>query len=380
MPTFKQRPLLNVALRVARLGGKSLIRQAVEILLLRQRNPTLGATDYYTFRLYDPDYASSRPEDYLGWRAEQQLALALNPRTVVTPAWDKFTFTLVARAFDLPVPKLIALYRPRAPAAAHVAGTITDTPEDVVKWLRTNTQWPVFAKPSYGQQSVGSFHLAGYGSDEDALITRRGEKLPVERFVRDVVEAPNVPFYQREMGYLFQEVLRPHEQIARLSGSQSISSVRVVLIQDAAGVEIVATILKIAGGQNDSDQMGDRFGENLIAVVDLHTGRVGTVIDRHARIAKVPGAAQLTDHFILPDWEEALALCRRAAAVFPLMRIQHWDVALTDHGPRLLEVNDIGAIAGVQGFGRGLLTDRLRALLRAHGDSKKIPWIKRLCG
>lgn len=378
---LKQRPMLDKALRVARLSGKSLIRQAIEIIRLRHRNPTLGATDYYRFQLHDPEYtASSRPEDYLGWRAEQQLALTLNPRTAVTPAWDKLTFTVIAQAFDLPVPKLIALYRSRTHAAAHVAEAIADSPDALAKWLRTNTRWPVFAKPSYSQQSLGCFHLTGYQTDGDVLVTRRGEKLPVERFVSDIVEAPNGPFYQREMGYLFQEVLRPHEQIARLTGSQSISCARVVLIQDAAGVEVVATIWKIATGQNDSDQMGARYAGNLLGGVDPTSGRVGPVINYQGLIVELPGAAQLTEAFVLPDWEEALALCRRAAAVFPLMRIQHWDVALTDRGPCLLEVNDIGAIAGLQCFGRGLLTDRMRALLRSHADSAKVPWIRRLCG
>jgi hypothetical protein len=153
----------------------------------------------------------------------------------------------------------------------------------------------------------------------------------------------------------------------------------VALIQDAAGVEVVATIWKIAAGQNDSDQMAVQYVGNLLGGVDPRSGRVGPVINYQGHFVELPGSARSTDPFVLPDWEQALALCRRAAAVFPLMRIQHWDVALTDHGPVLLEVNDVGAIAGLQCFGRGLLTDRMRALLRSHGDARKIPWISRLC-
>jgi hypothetical protein len=380
MLRLKERLMLDTALRVSREGGKSLIRQALDIIELKRRNPTMGVKDYFRFRLYDPEYtAASRLEDYLGWRAEQQLALALNPRTVVMPAWDKFTFALIARAFDLPVPKLIGLYRPRMDQSAHVAEAIANTPDALAIWLRTNNHWPVFAKPSYSQGSQGCFYLAGYQTDGDVLVTRRGTKLPVDQFVSDVVGAHNVPFYQRDMGYLFQEVLRPHPQVSRLTGNPLVSSVRVVLIQDEAGIEIVAAVWKIATGQHDTDQFTRQFPGNLLAAVDTETGRVGTVIDYEWRVARVPGAGASTDGFVLPDWDEALPLCRRAAALFPLMRIQHWDVALTDRGPYLLEVNDIGSISGPQGFGRGLLTDRMRALLRSHGDAKKIPWISRLC-
>jgi hypothetical protein len=59
------------------------------------------------------------------------------------------------------------------------------------------------------------------------------------------------------------------------------------------------------------------------------------------------------------------------------MRIQHWDGALTDQGPRLLEVNDPGSLDG-QVYGRGILTARMRALLLRHGDPSKYVLARRL--
>ena len=59
------------------------------------------------------------------------------------------------------------------------------------------------------------------------------------------------------------------------------------------------------------------------------------------------------------------------------MRIQHWDIALTDRGPCLLEVNDIGSLAG-QVYGKGVLTPRVRSLLQRHGNPAKHLLAKRL--
>jgi len=81
--------------------------------------------------------------------------------------------------------------------------------------------------------------------------------------------------------------------------------------------------------------------------------------------------------FVLPDWAEALALCRRAAAMVPLMRMQHWDIALTNRGPCLLEVNDMGSLAG-QVYGRGVLTPFVRTLLQRHGNPARYALAKRL--
>jgi Sugar-transfer associated ATP-grasp len=380
----KRRELLDIALRVSKRTGKSVLRQALEFIQLKRRNPTLGASDYYWFRLYDPEYmGASRPEDYIGWRAEEQLAWALNPRGAVTPAWDKLTFTLIAHSFDLPVPELIALYRPGADRLVHVAADFLNTPDALATWLRANTRWPVFAKPSYGARSAGVHCLAGYQPEGDALLTLRGEKLPLNRFVSDVVGAPSGFSYRREMGYLFQEVLQPHPEIVRLTNSRSISGVRIVVILDDAGVEVVASLWKIAADQNDSDLYTTeqpRFAGNMMADIEPRTGRVGKIFDLQGKFARLPGADPSVDCIILPNWDEVIALCTRAATIFPLMRIQHYDVALTERGPCILELNDWGAILGLQQFGRGLLTDRMRALLRSYGDRTEAPWIGRLCG
>mgnify|MGYP000913223704 CR=1 FL=1 len=81
----------------------------------------------------------------------------------------------------------------------------------------------------------------------------------------------------------------------------------------------------------------------------------------------------------MPDWPQALAACLDAATVFPLMRIQHWDIAFTDRGPKLLELNDVGNVGFIQTFGRGMLTPRLRKILREKGDARRYPWIAKLC-
>ena len=107
-PTFKQASLIQDGLRVRALHGKSLFKQVAEVVRIKRRNPTLGATDYFAYRLYDTDFlGSSSPEDFLGWRAQEALALSFNLRTLVMPAWDKaFRSLLMANAFGLPVPRV----------------------------------------------------------------------------------------------------------------------------------------------------------------------------------------------------------------------------------------------------------------------------------
>jgi hypothetical protein len=51
---------------------------------------------------------------------------------------------------------------------------------------------------------------------------------------------------------------------------------------------------------------------------------------------------------ILPDWHEAVRLCLATATVFPGLRLQNWDCALSADGPLLMEINFAGDVDLVQ--------------------------------
>jgi hypothetical protein len=360
--------------------GIPLHRMIAGFVAARRRNPTLAVGDYLAYGLFPRSLVKeARPEDFIGRMAQTDLAEALNPRVGVLPGWDKLALHLYALAFDLPVPALRSVYLPGARPVAAVAPIAFDDPEALGHWLRRETAWPLFAKPSFGQQSIGCHHFVDYLANEDALLTHSGQVLPVETFLSEVRGEVFHRHFRPEMGYLFQEVLRPHQELVRLFACRQISGVRVVLIRDQHGVEIVSALLKVAQDGSDTDRFEARNEGNFVADVEPETGRVRLARSMKGRVTHAPRTGIEIVGAVLPDWDEAIGLCRRAAGVFPLMRIQHWDVALTDVGPRLLEVNDIGAIGWLQAFGHGIVTPRLRELLRREADPQLHPWVRGLC-
>ena len=69
--------------------------------------------------------------------------------------------------------------------------------------------------------------------------------------------------------------------------------------------------------------------------------------------------------FAIPDWHRLCDLAQEAASVFPGIRTQSWDVAITERGPVFLEVNFGGDLNLAQlAEGRGVLDDEYRAHLR----------------
>lgn len=371
-----------LATRTIEQSGKGRLSLLWEIFLASYRNPTLGTFDYFVFRLHQFSGQKQSPvRDYLGWRAQEELSQILNPRSAVMPAWDKFTFHLYAHSLGIPVPAVAAVFRPNSAPTWQGPGTLLQTAEQLATWLRANDTWPLFAKPCYSQQSKGCHYLAAYSATDDTIVSDDGSRMTVESFTNDIVLAPNGPFFRRDMGYLFQRVLRPLEQIAALTGNNATSALRIVIAQDEGKQEIVAAVWKMIRGGNISDTRIDDPLGHLHVPIDPTTGIAGAARKAYEEAAYPlhPDTGMPIEGFQVPCWEEAVATCLQAASIFPMMRIQHWDLAITDEGPCLLEVNDIGAIEFLQIFGRGLLTPFLKELLRRHGNPRRHPWIRRLC-
>jgi len=362
--------------------GKGFLRQLMEITALKRAGGRCGITDYYWFRLYDETFQQGRgAPDFLGWRLEGPLNWALNPRQVVLPAWDKIVFIQLAAAAGLPVPPVRACYH-RAKRLPEILGHHLRTPEEAAAYLRQAGNFPLFAKPAYSQQGYGATYLAAYDPATDTLRGVDGQDIPVETFVQRLTKSVDYRYHRPECGFLFQQPLKLAPEIETLTGWPAICSARVVCLNGPQGAKPVRAAWKIAVPPNhvDNFHMGE-FG-NLVADIDLKTGEIGRVVDgfwpRARLLTEHPVTGRTFKGFKLPGWRRVLEICAEAGAVFPMLKIQHWDFAFTDQGPVILELNDMGGTQIVQLHGHGLLNEEMREFLKRHADRKEHPWVASL--
>ena len=73
----------------------------------------------------------------------------------------------------------------------------------------------------------------------------------------------------------------------------------------------------------------------------------------------------------LPGWHEVLDLARSVAPIFAPIRYQSMDIAITEAGPLLVEINTGGSFTLPQfASGRGFLTDPVCEFLRDCGYTR----------
>lgn len=360
--------------------GKGLVTQLQEILALGNTGGRCGISDYYNYKLYDDSYLKGRGrKDFLGWKLHTEFSMALNPRSAVLPAWDKSVFTLIAGSAGLPVAPVLACFHSAAQISP-ILGRHLRNVEDLRAFFRDPEIYPLFGKPVYSQQSYGSACITGYDDQSDSLKFLNGETATVAEFSKRLVVSVDARYHKPECGYIFQQSFDQAPSLQAFTQWSAICGVRVICLNGPEGVVPIQAMWKVAVAPNHVDNFSSGKRGNLIANVDLKTGEVSRMVDHYWPDTHVfenhPVSGMPVEGLKLPYWERVLEICRLGGAVFPLMKIHHWDFALTKRGPLILELNDIGGIA--QLFGGGLLTEYTREFIKRHANQKTHPWVKAL--
>lgn len=173
-----------------------------------------------------------------------------------------------------------------------------------------------FAKPSHGCGGTGILQLnwADF-PDESFLLQFLGEK------GLSILEAPIVQ----------------HPHLAALH-SQSVNTLRIVTDRVDGRVWIAYALLKIGRGNTvcDNSSQGGMFCR-----MDLHTGQICTVAvdDAMTTYERHPDTGVAFKGYSIPFFTQALTLVMDASAVIPQIGHIGWDVAITPHGPVIVEGN-----------------------------------------
>ncbi|MDD3411086.1 MAG: sugar-transfer associated ATP-grasp domain-containing protein [Eubacteriales bacterium] len=192
--------------------------------------------------------------------------------------------------------------------------TAQTTPEELKAF--TDQHGDLFAKPLEGSSGQG-----------------------VERFTKEHWEGKEDEFLkelQRKGDCILEERVIQHHKMMELNPS-SVNTIRIATLLGDKKQGIVYAFLRIGNGRvMDNVDCG-----GMAARVDLDSGKLLTVgADKQGNtFEKHPKTGVPIVGFEVPYFEEAKAMCLKAAQKVPQMRFVAWDVAVTEDGPVFIEGN-----------------------------------------
>lgn len=190
-----------------------------------------------------------------------------------------------------------------------------DTTLDGLKAFLKETP-DIIAKPLEGSSGVG---IARY--------TEKDYQGREEAFRRELLEG--------QIGIL-EERLIQHDRMMELCPT-SVNTIRIATLLGDKKQGVVYAFLRIGNGRvMDNVDCG-----GMAARVDLNTGKLLTVgADKAGNtFTEHPITGTKIIGFEVPYFQEAVAMCLRAARKVPKMRYIAWDVAVTNEGPCFIEGN-----------------------------------------
>ena len=329
-----------------------------EITRLGTGRGFLGPSEYFTYRLYEPDRSFAEKLAFVGKRLEVAMHGACNARDWLVLANDKLITYAFLRDSGFPVPEIVAVFHPDRPTPPR-SRRLADRHE-LEAFIR-NLDQPLFGKPLAGFHSLGCLSIEGFHPNSQTIRLAFGEDAALQDFSEYVQRAGST-------GYIFQERLQPHRELAKAFGP-TLSTIRMMVLLTEHGPTLLRAACKIPKGRNFADNF---WRGNMAAAVDARSGRLQRIVSGvgvdQVEYLDHPDTGQRLLGMCLPRWDDAVRICLEASACMPGLRTQSWDVAITDRGPVLVEVNSKGNFSGPQiASGMGILDEAYEAHLRRCG-------------
>jgi hypothetical protein len=329
----RDRPPAEALMRAVTASGTSTARLLQDYARLAFGPGRLSFNDYIRLRLFDDHlYGHTDKRAFVGGRANREIAITVNYRH----DWfgmlsSKLAAAAYLRAYGLPTIPMVALY---GETLGLPCDGLVRTPEELLALLRRAAIYPLFGKPVESYQSLGSASLRAYDPSTDSIVFVDGRAIPVGEFASDIRN-------HYAHGYLFQPLIVPHAAIRSICGDR-LATVRILTMATAAGPRIARVSWKIPAGANSADNYW-RSG-NVLAQIDTKTGTVGRAFTGSGfdlkEVSEHPDSQQRLGGFALPDWEKLCQIALEGARVMRHMPLIGWDIASTDAGAMIVEMNE----------------------------------------
>lgn len=350
--------VLRLIQDVAHKRRVSKYRVAMEVIRRKLNRQGISYHDYFLFGMHRPELTAEDRDAFLGESAVTALNLALAPvdrGSLSGLLRNKILTAMVLEQAGIATAQIRGLYVTQGnPRPFHQMRSA----QEIADFLLQSGVLPVFGKPVNGSRSLGAVSILAV-AEPGILRLGDGRIVAALDLAQEIVAGfPG--------GYMFQDLLVPPAELALTTGP-AISSLRVMSLWDGAAPQVLYTVLRLParGAMADDFPAG---AQNGMALLDHSTGKLiraqGGLLPGGQDLLTSPATGQALADFQMPHWQALCGLAQEVHALFPLQTVVGIDLALTDKGPVVNEINTNPLHTLYQrASGRGILNAEFRPLL-----------------
>lgn len=347
--------LADMLAYAAKKSGRSTLSIGKEFGALNRSFRKINIAEYLRWGLYDDTrFDDAARAQFISNDVHWPIVHKANDPRWQAAAEDKITAATILTAGGVAVPETIAVIDRSAriyPGIEKVA-----TADGLRAVIASHGTSDLFGKMRDGMVSFGAFRVR----DADAThITCDGQPpMTYETFMTEFLGGH---------AYLLQKRLDNHSALApHASGLATVRMINLVRTED---IYSPFAIISMPQGDNVADTLW-RSG-NIACDIDIASGAIRTVVRRNGHdidfLPDHPDTPGLMGS-VLPHWDALREMNDRAARLFGAIGYQSTDIAITQDGPVIVELN-YGSGFGLpqNASGRGLLNPVVRAWFESRG-------------
>ncbi len=298
------------------------------------RKKGITASEYYDFGFekQDPIFRKT----FLGQNEQRVYLDYLNPKKYYILARNKYLSHRALEHAGVRKAQLYCYYDPEGsyPGSDDMAGSLAD----VIRLLRQKVVQACVIKTTESSHGDNVYVVRKMEYSEfDAMVSLfNGEVKPLSTIVG-------------EDPLIFEELVLQTSQLSDLNPT-SVNTVRfMTTLLPGDEARVIACFIKIGRKGKCVDNAGT--GGNVDACVDVDTGELKYAIQfdgwrNYRQIEKHPDTGAQLNGMVIENWGTIKSQVLGFQRAFPFIKAAGWDIAITDEGPAVIEVNDFWDRAG----------------------------------
>ena len=282
-------------------------------------------------------------QTFLGLNEQRYYLDYLNPIKYYSLARNKYLTHKILENTGVRKAELYCYYQPEGRVIT--SDEIANNVHDVYRILRAKQVKQCVIKTtesSHGDNVYVVNHI-DYGNDDCTMTLFNNVTLKLSDMIGD-------------SSLIFESIIKQTTQFASFNKS-SVNTIRFMTVLYSDRKARMAGIwMKFGRAGRCVDNAGS--GGNIDACVDIATGEIKYVTEfngwRNTKlITHHPDSGALLEGVKIDDWDNIVAQVLHFQECFPYIKAAGWDIAITDEGPVVIEVNDFWDRTGQYFIRRG---------------------------